>query len=171
MITCERFEKDFESWRSGKLTPEDETLIRQHARECPHCQAFNQAAFRLRELTLSLPQREPSAAFKYRLSARLNDLALQPVKPLRAGGRLLPRWAALGAGVASGLALGLVLVLSTGPENQSTPGLSIGTGQLASNEEMLIKDVDTSDVGNDSVKIPERSYDLETHSQVVSGRK
>jgi hypothetical protein len=171
MITCERFEKDFEAWQSGKLNPEDEALIRQHVRECPHCQAFNQAAFRVRELTLALPEREPSAAFRYRLGNRLGELTAPPVKPLHARGRLLPRWAALGAGLASGLALGLILVLSTGPENESSPGLSVGTGQLASNEEKLVKDADTADVADDSAKITDRSYDLDTHSQVVSGRK
>ena len=102
MITCERFEKDYIAWQNGKLSPQDEELFHQHVSECPHCKAYTQAAFHLRELTMSLPVFEPSPAFKFRLNGRLNDISSTNQKPDRSGARLLPRWAAMGAGLASG---------------------------------------------------------------------
>ena len=171
MITCERFEKDFQAWQSGKLSPEDEDLFHRHVLECPHCKAFTQTAFNLRKLTLSLPKREPSPAFRYRLNGRLSDLASTSIKPVRTGARLLPRWAALGAGLASGLALGLVLILSTGPENGSGTGAMMGSGSMARNEAAPVKDVDTTDTSDDSIMVPEQQYDIDRRGQVVSGTK
>jgi len=171
MITCERFEKGFEAWQSGKLNPEEAELFRRHVIECAHCRAFTPAAYHLRELTVSLPQVEPSPGFTYRLSNRLNELSTRDVKTTRASGRLLPRWAALGAGLASGLAVGLIIILSPNSDDMSKPGISMTGTPVASHETAPINLVDTTKDIEDSLEAAEQLYDLDRKFQVVSDGK
>ncbi len=171
MITCEQFEKGFEAWQSGKLKPEEAELFRRHVIECTHCRAFTPAAYRLRELTASLPQVEPSLGFTYRLSNRINELSTKDVRTTKTAGRLLPRWAALGAGLASGLAIGLIIILSPNSDDISKSGISMTDTPIASHESATINLVDTTKDNQDSLEATEQLYDLDRKYQVVSDGK
>ncbi len=171
MITCERFEKDYNAWQSGRLTPEEEELFRRHVVDCPHCRAFTQGAYKLRELITSLPQVEPPPGFTYRLSNRISELSAKDIRTAGTRHGTIPRWTALGAGLASGLAVGLIIVLSPGKQDVSGTNNAFSNAPLASSATSVVNVVDTTDKSDDSLETPEQLYNLDRRQQMVSDRK
>ncbi|NQT35189.1 hypothetical protein HQ587_08365 [bacterium] len=169
MITCERFEREFEAWKNDKLPSEEDEQFNKHVAECSHCSSFELSHFRLRDLTSSLPSVEPSASFEYRLNSRINELDDSGVRGYKRERKLLPRWAALGAGLATGIAVGLIIVLTPGTEDMTDPG-NHQTASVAMHETVDGELEDSSDIDRDSIEIPESLYEIDRHSQTVSGR-
>ncbi len=169
MVTCERFEREFEAWKNGELPSEEDEQFKKHVAECSHCSSFELSHFRLRDMTSSLPSVEPSASFEYRLNNRINELDDSGVSEYKRGRKLLPRWAALGAGLATGLAVGLIIVLTPGTEDMTDPG-NRQAESVAMHETVDGELEDSSDIDNDSIDVPESMYEIDRHSQTVSGR-
>ena len=169
MITCERFEREFEAWKNGKLPSEEDEQFKKHVAECSHCSSFELSQYRLRYLLSSLDGVEPSASFEYRLNNRINELNDSSVSEYKRGRKLLPKWAALGAGLATGLAVGLIIVLTPGTEDMTDPG-NHQAASVAMHETVDEELEDSSDIDHDSIEVPESMYEIDRHSQTVSGR-
>ncbi|NQU06392.1 MAG: hypothetical protein HQ568_09890, partial [Calditrichaeota bacterium] len=74
MVTCDRFEHDYEAWRTRELTTEDNDAFQQHFDVCSDCQRFAESFSTLRQRLVSMPQREPSIRFRYQLNRKINDI-------------------------------------------------------------------------------------------------
>jgi anti-sigma factor RsiW len=165
MVDCENFERHFQLYRTGGLSQEDAATFAEHAHSCPHCAGLTQEGGRLRALLSSLPDYQPRPGFEMRLNANLSVGARQRItyKPARVP--LLPRWAAVGTGLATGLAVGVILLTTphtTGNNRSAAPELA-----AASN----IAEKDTINARKDSIRTGETPYDLDGRSEMVSGRR
>ena len=169
MITCERFESGFETWKNGELPSEEDVQFRKHVTECSHCDSFELNQHRLRHLISSLPNVEASASFEYRLNSRINELVDPGANDYKLRKRLQPRWAALGAGLATGLAVGLIIVLTPGTDDISNP-INHQAVPVAMHETVDEELLDSSETEFDSIEVPESKYKIDRHSQTVSGR-
>jgi len=117
MRDCELFESRYIDWKSGRLKLEDGEALAQHQHNCPHCAALSEGDLRLRSLLAQQHAYRPKAGFEMRLD--------NAIKTVEAGGKPVrnrsvipfPRMAALGAGLATGLAVGLFVF--TSPVNES----------------------------------------------------
>ena len=124
MVDCENFERHFQLYRTGGLSQEDATAFAEHAHSCPHCAGLTQESGRLRALLSSFPDYQPRPGFEMRLNANLSGGARQHIFYTPARVPLLPRWAAVGTGLATGLAVGVILLTTphtTGNVRPSTP--------------------------------------------------
>lgn len=167
MITCEQFERDFKAYQSGDLPPELSRQLQEHVNRCSHCQAFGSTAYQLRELTASVRELKPSIQFQYRLRNRIRDLSGEDTQPAGAGNRLIPRWAAFGAGLATALTVSLIILYTPGSEVTTAPDVSFSNAPVAMSEEPP-EPVDSVETAQDSTPVPEQPYNLDRHSQTVS---
>jgi len=127
MIHCEQFESQFKKWRDGLLSPADSDDMRVHHMTCPYCVSYNEELVGLREQIAHLPGRVPRSGFELRLKNRLQNragLSRQPVSRV-------PRWAALGAGLALGVVIGLIAVIPYMQSRYGAPSLSPGVNVAA----------------------------------------
>ena len=167
MHTCDHFEKNYMAWKSGNSTPEETRLFEQHAGECENCRDFNEEIYLLRQQTASIPLAEPSIRFLHQLDNRIRE-AEETGQKSKAHGRVIPRWAAMGAGLASGLAVGAILLLNPGSGDISET--ESGLAQVPEMEELIASPQESDSMLNlrDSLNVPEGHYNLNERSQTVS---
>jgi len=168
MITCDRFEHDYEAWRKEELTAEDSDALQWHFDTCPGCQRFAENFSILRQRLLSMPQCEPSIRFKYQLNRKINDINAG-VEKGRSLSRLFPRWAAIGAGLVTGFALGLVVIIQNVDNETTDTQMFAGKPEIESREQLVSNiDSDSTEINSDSIDVPVSNYRLDRYSQAVS---
>jgi len=171
MITCDRFEDNYKAYQSGKLPPEQENLLRRHVAECEHCQKFAQSTYRLREITALLPRVEPSPNFRFQLDKKIRMLSETSSGKIHSSNSVISRWAALGAGLATGLAVGLIILLTPESTDFAELDTSFSNIEVARQEQPAFEPIDSTKTTDDSLEVPEHSYNPDKHSQVVSTEK
>ena len=174
MILCEHFESQYRKWRKGSLTPTQNDEMRVHQSHCSTCASITDDMTGVREMLADLPRREPRAGFELRLQYRIKNGAATPAK--EASGRSMPRWAALGAGLAFGLVVGLVTVVPLS-EKGSLPMASIGRtsstpamkATVPGNVTAMVSATDTMPAAPDTALRSASGYDPDCFSHTVSG--
>ncbi|MBM3325664.1 MAG: hypothetical protein FJY65_01595 [Calditrichaeota bacterium] len=127
MLSCEHFEQNWTTWKAAKLAPviADEMLA--HSLECAHCRHYTAETDELRTLLEHSSLYQPSAEFAANLEQAILDIRRRDVaRSMRAPG-LFPRWAVLSAGLATGLAIGLMLLLPGEIDEQPNSNLAAVT--------------------------------------------
>jgi len=176
MNDCERFEKLYLDWKKGGLNNEEAELLTRHASVCGSCTSINEADMRLRGLLKNQAVYRPTNGFELRLerSIRAVENNQKPVR-LKKSAPLFPRWTALGAGLATGLAVG-ILVLSV-PVDEAGKNSPISSISTPANQ--LIADVspqsinpveDTLASKKDTSSKVDSHYLVGDYGKVVSGR-
>lgn len=116
MINCDFFEDNLNSWKAGKLPADQMKAMEQHSMTCPYCGKLSAETIKLRVHLATLPRNEPSSTFEFRLQRKLADIrnSKRTTKVNRKG--LLPRWSVVGAGLVTGIAVGILLIFPSNPE-------------------------------------------------------
>ena len=161
MIACEDFERHYLDFSLGRATPFTPEEMQRHRETCPYCASLTAETGRLRGLLGGALTLKPRTGFEMRLQQRLNNLGNRaaPRQPA------YPRWAALGAGLATGLALAVFVILPRFTGQDSTPATAVSPGsytQTAAN----IPDSLTNE--EDSTGDTSYQYDADAHSRMVS---
>jgi len=163
MLTCEDFERhylDFSAGRPISVSPDE---IRQHRASCRYCARLTTGTAQLHTLLTGLPALEPRAGFELRLQHRIATQS----DVVRAPQRAFPRWAALGAGLATGLALAVFVILPKFTGDETAPaGPVVGPGSIAVEAADNIPDTSARD--RDSTRDSISNYDAGRHSRLVS---
>ena len=164
MASCEQFERNYQGWKSGRLSPELQAEMSRHILECPDCAALTEETGQLRALLGSLPKLEPTPGFEYQLQNRLRESPPSKATGSRAS-YLIPRWAALGAGLVTGVVVGVTILVTTDRQTGSpAPTEPIAVAERTTEAPLE----DTLSVPGDTTVRPERLYSPDRHSQVVS---
>lgn len=166
MIDCELFESRYKIWNSGTLSDEIGEQMVQHHTYCSHCQSLTSDLEDVRMILGSLRKHEPSPRFDYRLKNRIDEYEKKRSQPA-SGRSIIPRWAAMGAGIATGLAIGLAVLIPLkqgGIDPISTPGEMT----IASARKPADMDRDSLNIGSDSLSKEQKGYNPDRLSQTVS---
>ncbi|MCF7810124.1 zf-HC2 domain-containing protein [bacterium] len=168
MVTCERFEQDYEAWRKGELTTEESDVFQKHLDTCNNCQHFAESFSTLRQYLVAMPQQEPSVRFKYQLNRKINDINTGDYKE-RSFVNVFPRWAAVGAGIATGFTLALVVIILNIDSGTNNTQMMADKPKAESHEQFASNEIPDSTVQNsDTMNVPESNYRLDKYSQAVS---
>jgi hypothetical protein len=168
MVACDRFERDYEAWRKGELTTEDGESFQKHFSSCTDCQLFAESFSTLRQRLAALPQQEPSVRFKYQLNRKINDISAGDYKG-RSFANIFPRWAAVGAGIATGLTLGLVIIILNIDNGKTNTSMLADNANIESHEQFASNGMpDSTEQKSDTMNVPEGNYRLDKYSQAVS---
>jgi len=135
-----------------------------HFSSCQYCVDISEETIDIREAVVGVPEIGPSADFEYKLNRRISDLIYGSKGSVAAHKGKLPRWAALGAGLATGLAIGAVLLLSTNQPSTEQIAENDGMGE---DYEMV---VDTTTLPDDTLNTVNEPYQLDNRSRMVSGK-
>jgi hypothetical protein len=172
MNDCELFEAKYLEWKEGRLPSADAASLEAHAHSCPGCSTLSSPQARLHHLLREQPLYRPRAGFEMRLQQAIQSGSARSIAiPRTQGG--LGRIAAVSAGLATGLAVGLLVLTSPVSEN--------GKQELASRKLPPATDLaakvdpsptprDTVTEDRDSLSESPSSYDASSHSRMVSGR-
>lgn len=168
MIDCDYFEDQYSAWRNGKLPDELSNDMRNHQGSCHFCRSFSTEIAGIRDSLRMLPDVEPSPGFKQTLMNKVMSGNGAAVNIGRRRVHLMPRWAAMGAGLVFGLVFGFIFVYPLGEENMLTPSSNRvpSTFADANIDSNLLK----QDSLNDSIDVDENGYDTQGKSQLVSGK-
>ncbi len=170
MVNCERFEEEYQAWQNKELSADNSSAMQDHVNTCEHCRTYNPLVADLRTILLDLPQLKPSPGFEAGLMRKIKDDNLNAVPLKQSGLRLLPRWAALGSGLAFGLVIGLIFVYPLGDQPGGKPGSLTSPYRLASEQQVGNDANDTLDRTDDSL-LHSQPFDIDRHSTVVSSDK
>lgn len=175
MRDCEFFESRFLKWKQGLLSGDEASVMSDHATTCIHCGAFSEANARFRDLVIDLPRFRPTNGFELRLDEQIAAVQVGAPNSNRARSRSpYPKMAALGVGLATGLAVG-IFVLSS-PIQETTRGPFVESSnqappiQLAAVPEQPKLPADTLMARKDSSVQAPSHYDAGKHQRMVSGR-
>lgn len=166
MITCEQFERSFRTWKEGNLGSGEEEEMRRHAAACAFCASYDTETSRLKDLLIQVPLRDTSPGFDFQLQRRIREAVKGGGLRRKPQASLLPRWAAWGAGLATGVVVGLAILLPSG--NLDNSGSQIAESDAtppAQTEQTLAAAPDTA---CDSSSVPDDPYRMDEHSQTVS---
>ena len=168
MVSCNYFEDNYEAWKQGKLDANDENIMRLHASQCAHCLSFSDDVQRLRASISELPQLEPEPGFEFRLRKRIREASSSRFRKHRKMA-LLPRWAAIGAGMATGIAIGYIVLLQFNPEERVSPQFTAQQPAPMSVHSLVADQSEDADtLQNDTLDSTAPHYDLSRHSETVS---
>jgi len=161
MSVCERFEKNFGQYKNGGLPQAVQTEMAEHVAVCPHCASFTGEFSSLRSLLTGQPEFQPRPGFERRLSEHLRGTTEVYRVPARR--RFSSGWAAAGAGLATGLAVGFFVMLAPHTTDNiavtSAPPLAaVGVNTTR----------DSLDSISDTAKSEESLYELDQNSRTVS---
>ena len=164
MINCEQFEENFIAWKNESLEASQSNAMKQHFSTCQYCVDISVETIEIREAVVGVYGAGPSEEFKYNLKSRISDLLYRNKEITATHKAKLPHWAALGAGIATGLAIGIVLLMPSKQENSSQ---YVANNQLEKDTEMV---VDTTTLPADSLDAVNETYQLDNRSRMVSGK-
>ncbi len=171
MIGCELFEDQFEAWKNDKLTEEERRKMQFHASSCPTCRAFDAETLHFRKLLEEIPMRSVPVGFEFKLNRRIENLEKNGNTAVVGKTSPIPRWASIGAGIATGVAIGVALLLPANQESQNSSYLASEQSQVRAQKgttEILPAKADS--IPDSTVK-PESLYQLDDHSRAVSSEK
>jgi len=161
MSVCEQFERDFGRYQTGGLSQANMAALADHVSKCPHCAAFTRENSSLRNLLSIQPTFQPRPGFERRLSERLRGTTETYRVPVRR--RLSSGWAAAGAGLATGLAVGFFVLLAP----HTTDNIAVNSAPpLAAVDLKASRDSIESKM--DTIKALESLYELDQNSRTVS---
>ncbi len=175
MNDCESFESRYIDWKQGRLSNEDGDALARHARTCRHCALIGEGEMKLSTLLRNQTEYRPSNGFEWRLENSIKA-AMNNGKPIRLAKdvSIMPRLTALGAGLATGLAIGIFVL--TAPLGDSLevkissvekpPGQFIADNSSLNNDK---KSDSLSSPRDTSTKV-DSHYLVGDYGKVVSGR-
>ena len=163
MINCEQFEDNFLVWQNNNLEPSQSEEMKNHFSSCPFCADITTETIELRESISGISEGGPSADFEVNLNRRISELIYDNKSQRRLNKSKLPRWEALGAGMATGLAIGVIILL---PSNQGNIN-NYADGNPVEEGPMMV--VDTTNHTSDSSDIVNEPYRIDDHSKLVKG--
>ena len=170
MIGCEEFERDYQSWQSGSMNSAMAEAMHQHTVDCVHCRAWETNTSSLRRLLKGQPVLNPGRDFEARLHQRIvRDRTTTTVTSTMLPS-YAPRWAALGAGLVTGLAIGGILLMPSQVDKSDVSSVSV-QGILASQDAHSRAIGDSLADRKDSLEADNSHYDMNRNSQMVSGRR
>jgi len=161
MSDCDRFEREYGRLTRGELEQRESDALREHSRLCPNCATFTPESDSLRSLLMGQPAYRPSIAFERQL-----DTAIQGKQPVFKTSRQvgsLQGWASIGAGMATGLAIGFFMLLA--PQSVDNRTVASAPVMVAANRSSVS---DSAASHRDSLKQEERPYQLDENSRTVS---
>lgn len=162
MTDCDIFEQEYQRYIDGTLPKDSAARLDAHRRSCSHCGVFDQTGYRLRETLRKAPIRQPRVGFEMRLDYALADRG----RGSRATSRqAVPKWAAISAGLATGLALGAFLLIAPRSSDKSGGVQPFPSAQIAARAQ-----IDSSADRKDSLKESTEYYSADGRSRLVSGR-
>ena len=175
MYDCDKFEIRYMERQQGQLDSDEQAEFDQHLSTCDHCAALDLNTIQLVETMQSLPQMDPPVGFEFRLKRRIEEgtVAGQRDRSRRRGFK--PSWAALGAGLATGMAVAIALIIpSKSVDNGSNPLIGAGSSgdiSLASQDMITPETQDSLDLLRDSLGVKASHFNIDRYSQVVSSEK
>lgn len=178
MLSCEQFERDYIIWKEGKAAPDIDGEMRLHVANCAYCAKYNINLSSIRNSLSRQPIFEPSPEFDTTLCNRIVGIRIHRAVRDLTPERKAPNWAALGAGLATGLAIGIIAILprsanhleitNTALIDTTPPGAPLVAEVIPVEQKEPSLDSVRMHV-NDSVKVETPPYDAGRHSRVVSG--
>lgn len=169
MITCDFFEEKQIAWKAGELDRESSDLMENHVSICIHCKAFKSEVAELRKITTSLPDFQVPDGFEFRLQRKIDRLKAGKQISRSKSTNYFPKWAALGAGLATGAAIAITLLLPNDNLKKSNSQFaSQPTGNNNSNSHFVSNEVDTL---SDSTNAGTSGFHLDKFSQTVGSDK
>jgi len=175
MNDCESFESRYIDWKQGRLnSAEGETLAR-HAVNCRHCSSIGQGEMNISHLLRNQPVYRPRNGFELRLENSIkavenNGKPIRLVKEVS----LIPRLTALGAGLASGLAVGIFVLTAPVGDTGTMPISAVAPGatQLVADNSPQVKEKSEDSLFSrrDSAAKVDSHYLVGDYGKVVSGR-
>lgn len=175
MINCEQFEDNFLNWKNNNLETSQSIEMRNHSASCKFCADITIDTIELRESIAGISAQEPSGDFEVNLNRRISEIVYENKAQKQLRRAKLPRWAALGAGMATGLAIGIIILIPANQNNQSKymadsnseegPALVVDPVEDAP---LLV--IDTTIYNSDSSKSVHEDYKLDDRSKLVSGK-
>lgn len=175
MSDCENFESKYHDWQQGRLSLDDAAALARHAAHCRHCSVFNPETAKISQLLRNQPVYRPKNGFEMRLERSIKAVENHeaPVRLIRKAS-FTPKLTALGAGLATGLAVGIFAL--TIPVNDSgNPPASVANN--VSNQ--LIAEATPSEKSKssdsllskqDSILKSDSHYSVGDYGKMVSGR-
>ncbi len=167
MISCETFEDRYTAWKNGSLSRSEAETMEKHSGECSHCADFNGEIADLRAMLSDLPAYEPAPDFQFKLRQRIREATDATGTKRRAS--LVPRWAAWGAGLATGLAIGVAVLLPTQSLNNSDSQYAMEVNHDRMQAVNGVPVAALEDSISDTFHTQDTYFDLDRHSQTVSG--
>ncbi|MBT3231553.1 MAG: hypothetical protein HN356_01950 [Calditrichaeota bacterium] len=164
MASCNFFEENYEAWKGGRLGTTDEEEMRHHASQCNHCAAFGEDTVNLRAALSALPEFQPSSTFEFQLNRKVRELGKGKSRKQVD----MPRWATIGAGMATGIAIAVAVVFQMGPNTPVTSPYLADQPTRDISSAVIAQVSDTDTLAIDTLSVTEPSYDLNRHSQTVS---
>lgn len=174
MIDCSRFEELFHQWRHGKLGEREIEELRQHQESCPFCRRYDELTDNVR---FFLKEQLPVAYPSFRINRALYRSPLYSFERVgnRAETKSSGSWRVLGFGLATGLAVGALLVFFKRevPESRTlnpaptAPSITQKTPQEPANIALKEKEADSLPSSQKTYPLVP-PYSLDPHSQMVS---
>jgi len=170
MVNCDLFERRYEAWKKGRLSADESAAMQDHASSCRFCKVKDEQTQNLRTLIASVPQISPQDGFEFRLQQRINALSKRKSIPARRRASIFPRWGALGAGLATGLAIGFVVFMPRNAGYQVAPNPETYSEITAPAPETITPLADSAAFNHDTSRtnVLSHDYDASIHSQTVS---
>ncbi len=175
MNDCENFESLYIDWKKGRLSGDEAEMLTRHATSCRHCTSIGSDEMNLSHLLRNQALYRPTNGFEMRLDNSIRSVENNG-KPIRLVKKtsIAPRLTALGAGLATGLAVG-IFVLTAPMENSGNMPISSATS-IPSHLVADISPVIDEKVGDslaskrDTAQKVDSHYLVGDYGKVVSGR-
>lgn len=85
MTWCNRIQKMLSAYHDRELQPAQRRCVEEHLASCSTCSKLNDELWRLRRLTVQLPEEEPSPTLEDRILTALAVAAREPARPALPG--------------------------------------------------------------------------------------
>ncbi len=164
MASCNFFEENYEAWKNGTLGTGDEEEMRHHASQCSFCAAFGEETAKLRAALSELPEFQPSSAFEFQLRRKIKEAGSRATRKQVN----MPRWAAIGAGMATGIAIAVAVLIQMNPNSPASSPYLANQPTRDISAPVIAQVADKDTLADDTSRVTEPSYDLSRHSQTVS---
>jgi hypothetical protein len=165
MINCEQFEDNYLNWKNNNLEASQNDEMKIHFSSCQYCAEVTTETIEMRESIAGISEQGLSEDFEVNLNRRISELVYDNKSQKRFNRAKLPRWAALGAGMATGLAIGVMILM---PSNQGSMKQLVGDIQVEELPLIMVVDTTTHDI--DTSKSVNEPYRLDDRSKMVSGK-
>ena len=173
MISCDWFEQNYGQWKDGRLGAEAVREMSAHSDSCPYCASHDRDVFKIRRLVSQAPTYNQPVGFELRLTKRLEeaegaaDSHSSRVRDRGSETGFIPRWAALGAGLATGVFVGLVFLIP-GNRNENSQTVMTAESTVVTGVQQV---TDSTNLAADTTLPADHSFDIDQHSRVVSDHR